>query len=223
MKRDLRRNLLLAVAFAAVTAGVIIAAAPRGGHGHDSPPAQVPKLHRPPKESQLAADYLGLSRSELRHRLLSGRTLTQIVHGIPGHSTHGLIEAMLGPRVEALEHSDLPRPAVRARVEVLRAKVVGEMTQKWRRGDVAIAAARIGLSEDHLRKRLKAGETLSQIASTRGVSRTALIEALLAGKAERIEAALRNGSITASQEHRVLGSLRARVSSETTRKLLQSR
>ena len=222
MKRDLRRNFLIALALAAVIAGVIIAAAPGGDHRHGSF-RQAPKQQRPRKESQLAADYLGLSRSELLRRLRAGGTLTQIVQGIPGRSTHGLIDAMLGPRVEALERSDLPRPVVRARVQSLREKVVAEMTEPLRRGDMAVAAIRIGLSEDHLRKRLEGGETLAQIASTKKISRTALIDALVAVKAERLEAALRNKSITAGQEQKGLALLRGRVSREADRKLLQGR
>jgi hypothetical protein len=220
LKRDLRRNLLLALALAAVIAGVIIAAAPAGRHHHASS-IQASTQQRPRKESQLAADYLGLSRSELRRRLQAGRTLAQIVAEMPGRSTHGLIDAMLGPRVEALEHSDLPKAVVGARVESLRAKVLAEMTESWRRGDIAVAASRIGLSEDHLRKHLEAGETLSQIASARKISRTALIGALVAVKAERLDEVLRNGSITVGQEHKVLASLRRRVARETERRLLQ--
>lgn len=222
VKRDLRRNLLLAVALAAVSAGVIIAAAPGGNHHHGSS-VQAPKQQRPRKESQLAADYLGLSRAELRRRLQAGRTLAQIVAETPGRSTHGLMDAMLGPRVEALEHSDLPRAVVEARVASLRAKVLAEMTESWRRGDIAVAATRFGLSEEHLRKRLEAGETLWQIAATRKISRTALIGALVAVKGEHLEAALRNGSITATQERNALSSLRRRVARETNRKLLQRR
>jgi hypothetical protein len=222
VKRALRRNLLLALALAAVVAGVIIAAAPGGRHHHD-PSAQASTQRRPRKESQLAADYLGLSRAELRRRLQAGRTLAQIVAETPGRSTHGLMDAMLGPRVEALEHSDLPRAVAGVRVAGLRAKVLAEMTESWRRGDIAVTADRIGLSEEHLRGRLEAGETLSQIAATRKISRTALIDALVAVKGERLEAALRNGSITATQERKALTSLRARVARETDRKLLQRR
>lgn len=222
MKRDLRRNLLLAVALVAVTAGVIVAVAPGGGHRHRSSeraPAQPPVR----KESQLAADYLGLSRAELRRRLQAGSTLRQMAESIPGRSTRGLIEAMLDPRVEALERSELPRPEVRAQVEHLRAKVLAEMTESWRRGDIAVAAGRIGMSEGHLRKRLEAGETLAQIAATRKVSRTALLETLFVAKAARVEEALHSGSITTSQERRSLASLRRRVVREIDRRLLQRR
>jgi hypothetical protein len=222
VKRDLRRNLLLAVALAAVTAGVIIAATPRGGHRHDSPVRTLPQP-RVRKESQLAADYLGLSRSELLRRLRAGRTLKQIAESIPGRSSRGLIEAMLDPRVEVLERSALPRPAVHAQVEHLRAKVLAEMNQSWRGGVLAVAAARVGLSEGHLRERLEAGETLAQIASSKSISRTALIDALVAVKAGRLEMSLRNGSMTTAEERKALASLRRRVARETDRKLLQSR
>jgi hypothetical protein len=63
--------------------------------------AAVDRVHRPGAGRRpylaLAADYLGLSRAQLRADLRPGSTLGGIADGTPGRSRAGLIEALLAP------------------------------------------------------------------------------------------------------------------------------
>jgi len=223
MKRHLRRNLMIGVALAALLAGVVIAVIPRSTHHHSHPRREVGQ-HRPSGESQLAADYLGLSRSQLRRRLRAGQTLAQIAESIPGRSSSGLIDALLRERASGFKLKEPPDKKERARLARLRARIVIEVNaQRARRGDIPAAALRLGLSEAELRRRLQGGQTLAQIARAGGrVSPTGLIDTLVGIKAKRLETALHARSITEAQEKAARASLRARVTREVNRKLLQS-
>jgi hypothetical protein len=222
MQRKLRRNLMIAVAIAAVLIGVVLAIVPRGTH-HDHR-TRASTGRRPHSQTQLAADYLGLSRSQLRLRLRAGQTLSQIAGGTAGRSTGGLIDALLAPRAAQLKAEGLSADRERTMLARLRARVRLTVDSRTaRRGDIPTAATKMGLSEAELRRRLRHGATLAQIAdSTKRISAAELIDALIAIKAQRLQVALRANSITAAQEKMASASLRARVTREVNRKLLQS-
>jgi hypothetical protein len=122
VRRKLTRNLLLVLAAAALTAGVVIAVTTSGpaqlGDGA-SPSAHVngsartrrhathrrtdAQRHALPHVRSLAARYLGLTPTQLRARLRSGRTLAQIADTTSGRSAVGLIESLVNSRAAELE------------------------------------------------------------------------------------------------------------------------
>jgi hypothetical protein len=103
-RNNFKRNSLLVIAAAAVIVGVVVVAAggshrgkAAGGSSHLAPT-------RINASSQLAvaADYLGLSRPQLRKRLRTDGTLVAVAHSTPGRSRAGLIEALVKARMRAL-------------------------------------------------------------------------------------------------------------------------
>jgi hypothetical protein len=73
------------------------------------------------------------------------------------------------------------------------------------------AAAYLGMSEDKLRDQLESGKTLAQVAKDRGKSVDGLVDAMLADKKKRIDAAVAAGKITKAEGDEFAAGLEARV------------
>jgi hypothetical protein len=122
MNRTIRRKLLLSIAAAAVLAGataaVVMAAqpsSPRHGHGHGH------GHHQRHGTLATAAAYLGLSRTQLRSELQSGKSLAQIANATPGTSEAGLIQMLEAAHRQRLAAASAKLPRVVA-AEVKRAR-----------------------------------------------------------------------------------------------------
>jgi hypothetical protein len=101
---------------------------------------------------------------------------------------------------------------------VAAAQRTAAVTDAKGRGEMTVAAAYLGLSRAQVRDDLRAGKTLAQIAATTpGRSTAGLIEALIAARTDALGAALSEGKISASAEHRRLERLRARVTEAVDR------
>lgn len=212
MSPNLKRNLLLGVALAAVVAGVILAVLPRGGHhGHPASRAHATRGSQV-SDIRLAAEYLGISRGALRRRLRSGETMAEVANATPGRSAGGLVAALFAARRRALTSGTPGSAAERQALARARAQIVAEADRgRERSGPVAAAARYLGLSEGALRARLKAGRSLAQVAAEESKSRAGLIDALVALKSARLRTALTEGAITRGEEQSALSSLPERV------------
>lgn len=85
-------------------------------------------------------------------------------------------------------------------------------------GDMAVAAGYLGISEPQLRKALRTGKTLAEVAgATGGRSPAGLVGALVAAKTARLEAAVRAGKVPKTQERARLIDLRRRSEAEVHR------
>jgi hypothetical protein len=216
MTDHLKRNLLLGLALAAVIAGVIIAVAPRGSPRHGgSKTKQGVARGSAPGDLQQAADYLHISRTELRRRLRTGETMAELANATPGRSANGLIATLLGSRATQLKGQGSSSTAEREALSRARSQIVSEANHaRGRSGPVPAAAAYLGLSEPALRARLQAGESMNEIATAEHRSGAGLIEALTAVKASRLKTALAERAITAAEEKAALSTLHARVKRE---------
>jgi hypothetical protein len=212
MNDHLKRHLLLGVALAAVIAGVIIAVASSGGHHHATKSKQGLARGSGPGDVQLAAQYLGISRAELRRHLRTGETMAEVADSVPGHSASGLVAALLAPRAA---HAKAQKPSSAATQEAIkhaRAQVTAEAGhRRGRTGPVAPAAAYLGLSEPALRAKLQAGQSLAEVATAQKKSQDGLIAALIAVKARRLKTALQEHAVTPAQERAALSRLGKRV------------
>lgn len=108
MTRLRKRNVMIAIAISALTAGVTVAGlqAARRAHGSLAHRARTharsgAALSRPDTLARAAA-YLGVSRARLHSELQSGRTLAQIADATSGRSATGLIDALLSTRARQL-------------------------------------------------------------------------------------------------------------------------
>jgi hypothetical protein len=191
------RRFFTGVAVLAVVAGGTTAAVTAAQPAHHARAAH-------PGPLAAAAGYLGVTNAELRSELRSGRSLAQIAAATPGKSRAALIEAMLaaGRSRLAAALAELP-----TRVGSLVDRVPGTGSH------AAPPALRyLGIKPRALRQELRSGRTLGQIAdATPGRSAAGLIEALVAARTARLQAAVAAGKLTPAQESRRLAHLRRRV------------
>ena len=94
----------------------------------------------------------------------------------------------------------------------------GEETDGKRRGhrrggcNLEAAADAIGIDEADLRGAIENGETIADVATANGVDAQAVIDAMVSAKADRIEAKVDSGRITAEQAADKLAELESRTS-----------
>jgi hypothetical protein len=215
MTRRLKRRLALAVAVAAIAAGGAIAAVSATGQGTSQPGATHVANQRVKRLLSAAAAYLDIPATRVRNELQSGKTIAQIANDTPGKSEAGLIQALTVARKAKLAKatanvskqvsSEVNRPLLGAGVK--------------RAGRGAGAARRyLGLSSAQIRSDLLSGQTLAQIANdTPGKSETGLIEAIVATKTQRLEAALSAGRLNKASESARFARLAARVKAAVNR------
>jgi hypothetical protein len=220
---------MLAVAVAAAVAGVIIAVTADGGHGGASSESTRTTGASAPAAGEvvLAADYLGVTPTQLRKEMQSGRTLAQIANATGGKSATGLLDALVSAKAGKL-HSrvtagKLSRRQERTRLADLRTRIHAQIDRLRanaipRYVGLAATARYLGVSASQLRAQLHSGRSLAQIAgTTRGKSASGLIDARVGAREVEIKAALASGKIAHAQASRLLSNLRARVTREVQR------
>ncbi len=224
-----KRNVMIALAIAAIAAGVIVAVASSGGGGH----ARGSAAHANAKgeaalaggrtEAQAAAAYLGLTKAQLHKQLQSGHTLAQIADTTGGKSATGLVEALLSTRAAqlsaAVRANKLSSASERRRLARLRRRLEAELERTPGYTGLPAAARYLGVSTAQLRADLRAGRSLAQIAAaTPGKSAAGLIDTRVSAREANLEAALASGKISRATESRLASSLRQRITSEVERK-----
>src|SRR5512133_3043368 len=187
-----------------------------------------------------AADYLGMTEAELREALQSGKTLAQVAKE-HNKSVDGLVDALLAgaeqklqaavdagemtkaekkemlaglrERITDLVNGRLPEPP-NGDVPLFglgpgpefRDRVVGPFLTKF-----AAAADYLGMTEAELREALQSGKTLAQVAKEHNKSVDGLVDALLAGAEQKLQAAVDAGEMTKAEKKEMLAGLRERI------------
>jgi hypothetical protein len=199
MKRNSRQKLFAAVAIVAVIAGGTLAAVTIGrGASHENRGGPM----------VTAADYLGLSASQLRNELQSGKSLAQVANATKGKSSAALVGVLLAAGKEKLTkaQTNLPR---RVNTLVNRVRVPAQRP---------VAARYLGLLPAQLATELRSGKTLAQIASaTPGKSAAGLIEAIVAARKPALDARVAAGSLTQAKADARLARIRSRVTAAVNR------
>jgi hypothetical protein len=235
MSRRLKRNAMLAIAAAAIAAGAIAAATNTGG-SHGEGPASAHAQARSARRRgsgtvAVAADYLGLTRAQLRKDEESGRTLAQIAAATSGKSATGLVDAIVSARAARLDDAARTGKESRAsesgRLARLRRRIEAEVDRPRRApraggtaggANVAVAAGYLGVSAARVREEQRAGRSLAQIAeATHGKSTAGLIDALVSAKKAKLEASVASGDLARSKESTLLSTLRQRIAGAVDR------
>jgi hypothetical protein len=210
LSRISRRTLMLGVALVAVIAAVLIITL-SGGHSH---PKQRAAGTAPGGQSaaQAASSYLGLGLSTVRRRLRNGETLEEIADSTPGHSARALERAIVASRSAELQrHGATPAQTVAA-VHKLRRRLRAQLRRKRRAGALLHSASRyLGLDEATVRKELRSGKTLAQVAQAHGHTRNQLVEGIVRARLGVLETARKRGQITRAEEKSAIALLRAKV------------
>jgi hypothetical protein len=220
----LKRSVMVAVAVAAVIAGVVLTALSGGGKGPIT-------IHRPAVgdaddvgELTVAASYLGLPKTTLRDDLRSGQTLAQIASSTSGKSATGLIDTLVrfkARRLERLEATTAgqtgkaPAATSKTKIAALLRRTRTEVNRV--RGYVGLAAIAgyLGIGEAKLRLELDSGRSVAQIAEgIPGKSASGLIDARVSEREGVVKRARASGRISQSTEKALLATLRQRVQAE---------
>jgi hypothetical protein len=179
-----------------------------------------------------AAVYLGVSPSQLRGALRSGKTLAEVASATSGRSTAGVIAAIVANRDAALSAAanagEITRAQESARVAGLTARIQSRVNRRGGYGvgsggvggvsGLATIDSYLGLTAQELRAELRAGRTLAQVADARsGRSSAGLIAALVAARRAALDAAVSSGKLTRSKENQLLSKLSQRVTAEVYR------
>lgn len=227
-----KRNLLIALALAAVVVGVVAAILTSNGdsrgplfgsaHAHSGLGAVGT-----PSEIAAAASYLGINGTHLRSELRTGRTLAQIAAATSGRSANGLIDALVRARARALTNAAVAgkragAPATARQKRQLAGLLKRVRTQIYRLPGYAglpASARYLGIGTAQLRAQLQSGRSLAQIADgTHGRSAAGLIAARVSTREAALAAALAAGRITKATETALRSHLRGRIVEEVDRR-----
>jgi hypothetical protein len=184
-----------------------------------------------PPGAATIATYLGLSASDLRADLQSGKTLAQIATA-QGKTVSGLEAAIVA---DAKSHLDAEVAAgtitaaqESSRLSDLQSHVddmvnstgppAGGMRGPGGPGGPGGAAIAdyLGLTQAQLRTDLQGGQTLAQIATAQGKTVSGLEAAIVADAKTHLDAAVAAGKLTAAQEASILADLSSHVADMVT-------
>jgi len=228
MRRSVRQKVISGAAVAVLLGGACFAAVSAVGQGNGHERAGARHLH--PRDIEAAAAYLGVSSQQLAREAQS-KSLAQVAEAHSGKSAEGLTEAIIASRRARLQKLAARLPG-RVRAEVSR-PARGAAASRGPRalrlftapGHLGAAAARyLGLEPAQLRRRLRAGDSLAQIASEiPNRSQASLVAALVAAKQRRIAARLATRQVTPKWVARREARLRTRMDRLVERKFAVSR
>jgi hypothetical protein len=237
LNRSLKQKLLAGIALAAVIAGGTVAVVTAGtdhhasnsagnsasagakGTGRTAPPGGRGDL-------SAAARYLGVTPAKLRGQMRSGRTLAQVAASTSGKSEAGLIGAIITAREArlsaAVSAGALSRADESAILATLPRRVALRVNSPTRQGPglvpvpgLASIASYLGVSGEQVRKDLRSGQTLAQVAdATAGKSAAGLIAALVTARKAKLEAAVTAGKLTRAKSDKLLAHLPQRITAE---------
>jgi hypothetical protein len=153
-----------------------------------------------------AATYIGISETQLRTELGTDKSLADVAVA-HGKTRDGLIAALVAAQQQNIA-TLVDQKGIGARPNPGPGMARGPKVT----GDpLATAATYLGTTTADLETKLRAGQTLAQIANaTSGKSRDGLIAALVADATAKIDAAQKAGTITADQATQLKANLTAR-------------
>jgi hypothetical protein len=159
-----------------------------------------------------AAAYIGITEAQLRTELGTDKSLADVAVA-HGKTRDGLIAALAAAQQEEIA-TLVDQKGIGARPNPAGGPGFGRGPGgKVVTGDsLAAAAAYLGTTEADLHTKLRAGQTLAQIANaTAGKNRDGLVNALVADATARIDAAQSAGRITADQATQLKANLSTRI------------
>lgn len=192
VRRRTRQKVVGGAAVAVLAAGGAIAAVSATGQSNEGKRGRHGHIARArARELSAAATYLGVSQAQLASELRSGSSLAQVAEAAGGgRSAHGLIEALEASKKAKLDAvagslaarvtADVNRPGGPAGAHASgAARLKALFTARRQLGEAA--ASYLGTTPAALKRRLRAGSSLAQIAdATAGKSKHGLVAALVA-------------------------------------------
>ena len=160
-----------------------------------------------------AANYIGITEAQLRTELGTDKSLADVAIA-HGKTRDGLIAALTAAQQQDIA-TLVDQKGIGARPNPANGPGPGFGRGPGDRvtGDSeAAAAAYLGTTEADLETKVRAGQTLAQIANaTAGKSRDGLVNALVADATAKIDAAQKAGTVTADQATQLKANLSTRI------------
>jgi hypothetical protein len=163
-----------------------------------------------------AATYIGITEAQLRTELGTDKSLADVAVA-HGRTRDGLIAALTAAQQQDIA-TLVDQKGIGARPNPANGYGPGPGFGRGPGGrnvigdSEAAAAAYLGTTEADLETKLRAGQTLAQIANaTAGKSRDGLVTALVADATAKIDAAQKAGTITADQATQQKANLSTRI------------
>ena len=163
-----------------------------------------------------AATYIGITEAQLRAELGTDKSLADVAIA-HGKTRDGLIAALTAAQQQDIA-TLVDQKGIGARPKPATGKGPGPGFGRGPGGGNVIgdthaaAATYLGMTEADLQTKLRAGQTLAQIANaTAGKSRDGLVSALVADATAKIDAAQTAGKITADQAAQEKSNLSTRI------------
>jgi hypothetical protein len=170
-----------------------------------------------------AATYIGITEPQLRTELGTDKSLADVAIA-HGKTRDGLIAALTAAQQQDIA-TLVDQKGIGARPNPANGYGPGPgfgrgLGDRVTGDSLAAAAAYLGTTEADLQTKVRAGQTLAQIATaTAGKSRAGLVDALVADATAKIDAAQKAGTITADQATQLKTNLSTRLAQlvDTTR------
>jgi hypothetical protein len=182
----------------------------------------------------VAAAYLGLSESDLRTKLRSGKTLAEVADATDGNSAKGLVDALVAAARKNVAADVASGRLTQSQADRILAGLEQHVTARvdstgppagphghgGPRGGLDAAAAYLGITESDLMSALRSGKTLGQVAdATAGKSKAGLVAALVADEKSHLSQAVEDGRLTQAQADQASATIEARVTDLVNGKL----
>jgi hypothetical protein len=183
-------------------------------------------------ELAAAAKYLGLSESDLRTKLRDGQSLADVAKA-QSKDVEGLKTAILTTAKADLDKAVADKKLTQSQADDLYAglkshidDIVNADVQRHRFGgpggpgpvirfgfgaDTAAAAKYLGLDESALRDKLRAGQSLADVAKAQGKDVQGLEDAIVASQKARLDKAVSDKKLTQSQADDIVAGLKDHV------------
>jgi ribosomal protein S20 len=157
-----------------------------------------------------AATYIGITEAELRTELGTDKSLADVATA-HGKTRDGLIAALAAAQQQSIA-TLVDQKGIGARPNPAPGFGRGPGGKNVIGDSEAAAAAYLGTTEADLETKMRAGQTLAQIANaTAGKSRDGLLNALVTAATTKIDAAQKAGTITADQATQLKSNLSTRL------------
>jgi hypothetical protein len=162
-----------------------------------------------------AATYIGITEAQLRTELGTDKSLADVAIA-HGKTRDGLIAALVAAQQQDIT-ALVDKKGIGARPNPANGRGPGPGFGRGPGRNVigdseAAAATYLGTTEADLEAKMRAGQTLAQIANaTAGKSRDGLLNALVADATAKIDAAQKAGTITADQATQLKANLSTRL------------
>ncbi|WP_026963002.1 D-aminoacyl-tRNA deacylase [Alicyclobacillus herbarius] len=166
------------------------------------------------------AKILGIDKSTLKADLKSGQTLAQIAqsNGVSEQTLISKLEAGFKQHLDqAVQNGKLTASKEQALIQKFDANVQKLVEHKFtahpakKAKALKVIAQVLGVSEQTLLQDLKNGQSIAQVAKSKGISTDSLVSQLVTKAKARLDQAVQNGKLTASKEQQILNNLQKRL------------